>query len=125
MPGDQTRSVAALSSCSVQSLNAAGTSDQARSSAYYSVNQPLRSGKAASHAAATFSVGGRFPFSIRDSWPVLMPGPRGELAQRPAARQPLLAHLPPEVRCRVTAVVYRHTDNVATALPVAQPAAAR
>ena len=42
-----------------------------------------------------------------------------------AARQSLLAHLPPEVRCRVTAVVYRHADNVATVLSIMQPATAR
>jgi hypothetical protein len=33
-----------------------------------------------------------------------------ELGQRPAARQPLLPHLPPEVHCRVSAAIYRHAE---------------
>ena len=41
----------------------------------------------------------------------------GELAERPAARQPLLAHLPAEVRYGIPAAVYGHSGYVDTSLP--------
>ena len=43
---------------------------------------------------------------------------RARLMDRPAARHPFLAHLPAEMRYRVSAVVTRHTGYVATELPV-------